>query len=91
MFLTLGPTLYFVEGDPSTPTTISIVLSQMMDSGALAYNHNSIPIIYFEVLNRYAVFFETNKTYLTIALQSFLDARYHSNLIIGDYFTLLSL
>lgn len=56
-------------------SVLGLMLSRMMESEISLFPHPSIPSIYFEVLNRYALFFEQNPKYAQYALQSFLDTR----------------
>jgi exportin-T len=74
-----GPPSYILESGQLT--SLGVMLTKMMDSGISQYLHPSIPAIYFEVVIRYAKFFEQRQDLIPAALQSFLDTRglFHSS------------
>jgi exportin-T len=76
--LASGQPVFLLEDGSLSP--LGIMLSKLMETNISKYPHPSIPIIYFEVLNRYSKFFEQRQEYIPQALQSFLDNRglFHS-------------
>ena len=71
--LVRGSSMYHLNDGTLTP--LGLMLSKMMESGVSGYPHESIPLIFFEVVIRYAQFFEHHSQYIPEALQAFLDAR----------------
>jgi exportin-T len=73
-----GPPVFILENGSVSP--LGIMLSKLMESGISEYPHPAVSTIYFEVLIRYAKFFEQRQDLIPIALQSFLDSRglFHS-------------
>ncbi|KAJ3243800.1 pre-tRNA nuclear export protein [Chytriomyces hyalinus] len=78
LYIYKGPFVY-VNPEDNAPTAFNAILVKMMQSNISAYPHPSIPLVFFETVVKYGLFFNNvnaaNTDFLPQVLESFADAR----------------
>ncbi|KAJ3073540.1 pre-tRNA nuclear export protein [Podochytrium sp. JEL0797] len=75
LFIYKGPFVYVQPDTNNATTALSEILVKMMQCNISAYPHPSIPVVFFENVVRFGLFFNHQPAFLPAVLESFVDTR----------------